>query len=1397
MHAEFQLTAKIDTDIVCSGANSSCLEGRCVNMRNNLFNSVAGNREQVEITHRTTVFGNEGLRWEGHCKIDMLNAGMGVHDLCLPTVSCLVQDPVGCRLASHGEAPKGECGTETTWRASNPLLSLADLNTQQPYTDPATPDCSTLENRTVDNSRLDLAVARSSASNGFWSTLPAPSDQEDAARHELIKQAKLMYELGITSASVPANTLRALYASAPADEATCGVSAATPVTISESCRAFGTDNSLVGPLGLCQRMLSTHVVASVFQAELDSCLDLLTRPELAGTSACAGEYRGLVETLAERLLTKAGLSAIQKPNATSPIQGLGTSLSRLDRWYAGAAVAFANDAPGLADAVGRVLKDFWARVYAIGAAPPTFALGEAGSETARAQLAQLFGERIEADRQVLDAAYANPAPLDELPLLLITGDALVELSQQLRTAAPLYDVACRVKGSCSIAEANEATLLLRIIGAIGNDTELEAALNAGANGAVRPAWHQVFTSLRARRAALQDAYRKATGRPTATLDELYGGNVIAPAAALAELVTTSRAMWTSYATHGVLLPRDSSVIRTNLADAKVVTTLQSFLESRNNLMTQRTDYQRTRGDFAKTILDRIANQQFQNRIDADALLLRTEYDNLARDLDGLMAAQDQAEQLIGRFLATYSERARNPQWFPDFPISGDPAVLTIDATAARGTGSVASSAADVAVRDPASPTQPWQLTVAKGDMLTFDVSGGWSPTCALRRTQLAGPNGTRTFADPTHVVTGPEGFSISFENGQFRAREHTSSDFSSQTDTQSVCGSISTNPLTVVDGPNSAVPLGGLSASASACRQWQTGHSDTDSNSNGARFTFNAGFAGGLRVPGTPFPTFPGGALLLVEVINAPNGPQMREAHVVRPHSSFVFRDAATVYLIANDQIGCGSIDITHALTINYVKGQSASVAAQNLARTMGSILASLRTQRDLYVAQGSVSATELTQLQNSAQDQLRAACNCNLSAFPDEVRGMFDAWLSSELAAIERATRIVAASRALDSLTLRLRALEGDLAGAQNASRLLSLLTIWELAHLAYPQLRGYADLLLELSNDEILPIMRILYPQALATLRATQMAQVEAVRTLDWTLPYDEQVFRLEALADAMKARVDQARNAGGQAVAPVAVVFPKPVEPGATQITIPGTVNAAPERLLGVWEPCTAGFCLKRHPVFTIAPEDIYGHPLTGLSCQEAAPVVQAFAIIAVNGGISANDDWNTNPRRADIFRNADVKFPTEEGVLGYHLQGALAPARVRVLASAATDVASSFGTFVRPGGEFQGVSAFNSFAIELGAVVTDSAFPLSSAKAIVVYFDALTRTAAGPLAGLGVCTQPVGPLTSPPAGGGDGPSDGPPAGGGGAGSNLVGPTMTAQAVSPAVQSSLPAAPLGGAQ
>jgi hypothetical protein len=1347
----------VDVSLACTlpGCLGSMAQ-KCTQAGQSWYDVVKGNKPSVTLDAH--LIGTPRIRNEDgvnvkhqDCDITLGNVRSSESPDCGAGYQSTCQVAKTCRSPAFGEAPKGACGSETIDRASAAGLGLAALQQAEPYLDPATAVCSTLEDVPLGPERAATTVARLAPEDPFWAQRPASAEAEAAARATLAREAKLLYELlGDTVSDATRAQLEDVYDEFPHDEPACGVSG--ELGFSATCQAWGASKEANGPLARCQRLLGAHVAQGVFDLEKDTCLALLAHPVVLASDPCAAGYRARIEEVAERLLAR-DFAQIQRPDLetrrpgmSTTIQGIDPALARIETWYEFARDAFADDPVALQDAVSRVLAAFWKRVYTVIAPAPTaFPEGQAGSEAARAALASFFAARLDADREVLAAAFSDPAPLHSRPLLYLVSDAFATVDERLRAMAPLYDLACRYHGNCTVAQANPATRMVRLLGSIANADEMAAALDDA--GALGGAWLDVFTAIDDRRDALLEAYRDATGRPGASLDELLGADVTPAASGLAQLVARYHGMWAAYAGHGQLLPADGTLLKTGLQDAKRTQIAQQLVErvsGQNGLMVARQSYQKARGDFANVVLQQIASNQYQARLASQIAQAQLAWQRISHDLEGLLASEDRARAQLGSFMASFVARAAQPGWLPDYPIASEPMHnLHIAATEARGTREYAApeEIAGLAVR-PAGGAAPWNLSVEKGDLLTVDVGGVWAPTCALRATSIAGPDGAHGFADAVHTQTGPEGFSVTWDNGHFTAHEYSSSesDFSSETTTASVCGSIKAS----VPGSSDAT---GAGLSASACREWQTGHTETSStsDSSGQKFSESASFAGGLRLRGTPFPTFPGGALILVEVVDPASGKRIRDAHVVRRSSTFLFSDAATLYLVVNDKSGCDTVD-TSELSLNYVRSRSAADASKALVATMADVLTSLHTDEATYVKEGAVTATELAALASAAYDKLRTACHgCNLDAYPAQVRGMFDAWLNVQLASLERKTRVVAARRALDDVVLGLAALADDLAGQGDTARLLGLMGQWQLANLAVHELQAQGQLVLEYADEYVFPMLRIRYPQALALLRSSSTQAIEAVRQLDWAAPYDEAMAALESLSSAIAARLQQATLLGTDDAAPVMLMFPKP---GLKAADAPLTdFNVAdPDTWAGVWEPCKVAdaqgnlkddYCVRRHPFFQVLPKDVYAdHQVGRLFCNEAAPVIRSMAIYALNSGSSSNTAWNANPHRRSVKPTADVAFPIEEGQLGFRVDNPqLAGFGVRVIAGIESAVWSTFSTFAAADHDAEGLSLFGSFTADLGNYV--EAAPITTAKAVVLVFDVETRGALGPLAGLAAC------------------------------------------------------------
>jgi hypothetical protein len=277
-HAEPGLTSTGSKDLECggSGCTYSFLNGRCGAAAIARANTALGDRSIIGETHSLSNFAHEDDgRRTAYCQYTLNNAGTSQHaQIC--GLGTGTRDG-SCRTPALGLAPASECGTSIELQSSVSGLFKAQLQANDVNADLETAQCSTLEDVAVGPQRLVDSVARSSATDAFWSTLPASTAEEAAARADLVKQAKLMFELGVSSPAANLDEVRTLYSASPDQEFGCGVPARAPV--SDGCRTWGASDSIDGALGLCQRMLSSHVAPSVFAAEMDRCLDVLQRPE--------------------------------------------------------------------------------------------------------------------------------------------------------------------------------------------------------------------------------------------------------------------------------------------------------------------------------------------------------------------------------------------------------------------------------------------------------------------------------------------------------------------------------------------------------------------------------------------------------------------------------------------------------------------------------------------------------------------------------------------------------------------------------------------------------------------------------------------------------------------------------------------------------------------------------------------------------------------------------------------------------------------------------------------------------------------------------------------------------------------------------------------------------------
>jgi hypothetical protein len=1302
---------------------------------------------------------NGAIRRQG-CDIQLTNAANSPSLLCVTGTPAKCSGLVygKCRLQSFGNDTPGACGYGPV-KASTTGLSSSALASSEANIDMVNAACTTKEPLSIaaaadSRAHAEALAGLELASASVWGAVPASADVKAYARAFIVRHQKLLLELKWDDLTTTERTnARALYGAYPDTEHACGVPFKAPV--SAACLDWAAQQGIGEQLGVCRRVLSSHVAAGFVNSEYPSCIALMSLPVWSTSSACVAELRPYIASMTEGL----ALRVVSQANASgTDTTKTAAALAAIDTWQTASRTFFPSNSDEAAAATSRLLAAFWRNIQATALTTPVaFPTGSADSSAqTNALLATMFDAELKASQHVLMAAFSDQVSLHSNILLAIVNDSLQPLVQKLDQLAPYYDFACRIRG-CSTTDANEATSLYRLIGSLVDKTSLDEAL--GAPGAVRASWKSVFSQISAHHASLVASYRDATGRPDAGLQEVLSDSLDARTATFASLVSGANAHWLRYRASGLLEPHAVGQLRNGLEHERRIIIANELDNLRSGLMTNVATFAAARGTIANRVLDRIQSGDLVASVVAEIDALRFELVQASNDLDGLRRAHDRERTTFGSFMEAYLLNSQRPGWLPDFPVNMQQSFQTVRASDASydGTVDAFTHPTAVAVHSSTHPSELWTKIVAPGDILAFRVEGQWAPTCALRANAFSGP----TDSDILHAKTGPEGYQMVWAQDHAQASSYSTANEDFTTTTRSVSGCAGmTGSLPIAGGDPGTSSLS-LQGSVQYCYTYTKGHkyNEVTSDSNTTTDRSSAAFAGGVRLAETPFPTMPAGALLLVETIGSGDARLIRDVNVVTASSSFVFDTNAEVFLVVND-LHCPEVDLS-PLSVTIIQGQSAAAASKALALTMSQVLTDVTAKTRLFTDQGSVSATELEVIRNDAMDALRTGCGgCNLETYPQTVLSMFQTYVSHLVADVERQVRIADAERDVIRILRRLLELSQDLQSAEERVHAEQLFTYWDLANLSSGYLRTSSQLLFEWIYDRVIPMMTIRYPVQFAGARSAAAANLNALRTLDFMLPMDVFAQRAEDVASVVSAKLREGAAVSTNRTAPVVLKFSKPPLPGSPE-ELDDLFGADPDlnewnkakasRRDMVWQPVlnahgvVVDYKLRDTPVFEIAPEDIYQDGKGGLLCQEAAPVINSMALYVLgnNSTDSRYAEWNNNARRRPAYPSPMVSFTHEnEGMQFVMTNPEWNGMGVRILAGADQDVSEKFAAFALDEHAALGLSPFGTFTVDLAPLLRNptNAAPgplLTDAKAIYVVMRVEARGALGPLAGVPQC------------------------------------------------------------
>ncbi|MFP2925372.1 seawater-induced protein 61-2 [Pyxidicoccus sp. 3LG] len=1180
-----------------------------------------------------------------------------------------------CRNSHHGPAPtESECGLADSGalRTSPEGLSLSGLKA------------------TVDSAAaIDLAPYCTTCD-----TLPMQTAAQVDAKFTCLKQrvdalklAGATVELQTAGSQlrrlieVKGHLLSATYQAqavafyrTPGYQSNCG-NTWVPQAVSGDCSKMRHSRELLQVV--CQPLSLSHVEASASRLFLTECLDFLDEAPIdpyCGLQPYEEPFRDVSLTLLKKvLLSPTGASGAGRQAA------LMDNLAAMDRWRETAFIRLYNADdyryvnPRFWEELSVLMSSFWKGAYE--------SEQQLGTTVTPESLDDLSAAYMKVDREVLLAAFDPARGIQSALLLPIVSDAFRGMAERLRVAGTSHDLGCRYLTCANGAVATEVSELWKLLSVLHDKVALQAALNGATK--VRSEWKQVFQRIIDQHSRLDAAVADANNQfepPTAALLLTLNTEEMPPAAlGLAQLLREARDRTSSYEKHGLFDSIARNVLHRGMNSSSED---QSLLDLelnrvRNNLQQNIAEYVSTRTTLVNNLVQELHNKQAQATGIARLTAHVERMKFLAEDLAGLRNNLEVANSRQGDFMKAFDDLVANTDLNLQVQQNTIPA-LTIHAGKATFTGSNAwpGDLLSNMVVKPDGAT-PWVRAVEPGDFVTIEVSGQWSPTCAMSqgthrlprsggamapisvtRTEQ-GPNGPQNVP----VYTGPEGFLLQMQDSTFTAVSKQSVKENGSYDTydssQSICAGVTAS----YGPPGIAEFVSGASveiyASADTCWQWSEGtrssESDIDTDTDGAESRSVAAFTTGLRVAGTPFPTLPAGSLLLLEVAR-PTAPaqamrlNVRNIHVLQaPYNAIAVDRAADLYLVVNDRTGCGTMPVGD-LTVNVKHSKPLGASIKDLGRAMASVRAQLRTSFPNYLRQGRLLPQDLSFLRNQAFTSLTQECACDVNdpaKIPPAFNGLFSAWLEHDLAILQRQVEIRAVMREEAMMRLELKALRDELSTAQAEARWVRMLPLWTLRNLDGSQVDSRTRAVVSTLNQYLYPIIHLRYPGVITALTndSTSRNNLLALVNMDWMSPaLDRAELVLDVEFDIRDKLAAARTSANPLTPKKVALSFPRP---GITPSTPYRRVSDS--RATQVWDHLlTTGIAS-----FTVLPEDFYsgtgGNAL--LLCQEGSPVIRSMGLFVRVQGVDGGALSGALATRPYTRMDSQLAFPTLAGLESY--------------------------------------------------------------------------------------------------------------------------------------------------
>ncbi len=1099
-------------------------------------------------------------------------------------------------------------------------------------------------------------------------------------------------------------------------------------------------------LDMCRRMLAPHVPPAVALAMLGVCTQAARN--LVPASATCPHVVAANDTW--KGVFKKQMDAVQKSGTPQlpSFEEIQLQLVRLDAWYDVQRASI--DSGSTPDSLlwvntSQMLQVFWSQLYA------DVLLSDDGSRYLP-QAERGLAEGMNVDKAV---ALATLTPWDaELParnalVPFLLSDIFHALGERLEDFSTFHDLACAAR-SCDSNTATEVTEMWKLLAALPDEAQLTAALNntprLDSAPPERRAWKNVFTLLAQQHSHFRSAVKTAVGASRYTpslLSQAELTRLPPPLVGLARLIQKAQNATASYAKSGLLGAQPQRVLRTGIQEAKR-TELDARIESRKSELRAAVErYTSNRSQYVNALVAQVGNASAQSNLQTQLRVKLQHFNQLSEDLAGIRLNISREAQSLADSAQVLNNALLREQQNPSvLGVTRSRKLLTVSAASARFSPSTTTIPQQAVVDS--STQAPFKLSAKKGDLVTVNVSGQWSPVCALQQAQMGiplDPNGATAPIGVTGALTGPEGFLVNFQNSAYTATANRSEDYSSEALSTRLCAGVRAEI-----GPTT--PIGGTVAYAYAerCLSAEAGNRTTDTQDTGIESRFSASFAAGLRLGQTPFPQAPVGSLLLVLVNPAqPGAPRnaVTAVQVVSRSSAVIVTADSDVYLVVNDaQLSGCQPDTLNALSVEVNQLTATGSAADAMFKAWEDTQLYFAQATEAALAASRLTAQETVALLAWAYAKLSEKCQgCALASFPDEFRNLFDVFVSKALAQMERKVELRLLERSRDSLVAELKGLRDDVALTGKQGRFLTLQPLWSLRNLDAENLRFDARHLSALLQEYLIPVLDIRYPAALTQLRNETAAvpehPVNKLLFADWTQPYVDSARLGLGAIDAVVGKLGAVRlNDPNPAYGLVALSFPRPPGGGRPLGAASAWRKGGDDRAAKLWAS------LEQNGTFglTLTPDDVYvaiGGVAGALQCTHATPVIHSLGFYFARGGSAQlNDELNRQGILGSMAFAPTFEFTQETGVKRYFMNNPnWLVASPKLLFGQSGDALGKFQDYevnLAPANQAlgaDGLSPFFTAQVDVSGLLQRTPSPLTDAIELVVVMQVDRRTAAG--------------------------------------------------------------------